>query len=135
LYAWQDDAQPLRLVEQTVTRDDPDPQALACYGLLARCWDAVPRREDLWLRFGPTVKAFNINFAALYGRLGEARARPSNLRLVEGRFRRLVSFQQQGNRLAILLLDALRPCHGVTDFVVHLGLRHAMGRAPGHEVP
>jgi 8-hydroxy-5-deazaflavin:NADPH oxidoreductase len=28
---------------------------------------------------GPTAKAFNINFASLYGRLGEARATPSNL--------------------------------------------------------
>ncbi|NLT67798.1 MAG: dinucleotide-binding protein [Acidobacteria bacterium] len=28
---------------------------------------------------GPTAKSFNINFAALYGRLKEARARPSNL--------------------------------------------------------
>jgi len=28
---------------------------------------------------GPTVKSFNINFASLYGRLGEARATPSNL--------------------------------------------------------
>src|SRR5918999_6299844 len=28
---------------------------------------------------GPTAKPFNINFAALYGRLGEARATPSNL--------------------------------------------------------
>ena len=28
---------------------------------------------------GPTAKAFNINFAALYGRLGEVRAAPSNL--------------------------------------------------------
>jgi predicted dinucleotide-binding enzyme len=28
---------------------------------------------------GPTAKAFNINFASLYGRLAEARARPSNL--------------------------------------------------------
>jgi predicted dinucleotide-binding enzyme len=28
---------------------------------------------------GPTAKSFNINFAALYDRLGEARARPSNL--------------------------------------------------------
>src|SRR5690242_12343355 len=28
---------------------------------------------------GPTAKAFNINFASLYGRLREARARPSNL--------------------------------------------------------
>ena len=27
--------QPLRLVEQTVAKDDPDPKALACYGLLA----------------------------------------------------------------------------------------------------
>jgi hypothetical protein len=28
---------------------------------------------------GPTAKAFNINFAALYGRLNETRSRPSNL--------------------------------------------------------
>jgi len=28
---------------------------------------------------GPTAKSFNINFASLYGRLREARARPSNL--------------------------------------------------------
>jgi predicted dinucleotide-binding enzyme len=28
---------------------------------------------------GPTAKSFNLNFAALYGRLGEARARPGNL--------------------------------------------------------
>jgi len=28
---------------------------------------------------GPTAKSFNINFASLYGRLGEARATPSNL--------------------------------------------------------
>src|SRR5919204_3996359 len=65
LYAWQDDAQPLRLLEQTVARDDPDPKALACYGLLARCWDAASRRsEDLWLRFvdGRPVSAVTIDF-------------------------------------------------------------------------
>jgi 8-hydroxy-5-deazaflavin:NADPH oxidoreductase len=28
---------------------------------------------------GPTAKSFNVNFATLYPRLGEARARPSNL--------------------------------------------------------
>jgi 8-hydroxy-5-deazaflavin:NADPH oxidoreductase len=28
---------------------------------------------------GPTAKSFNINFASLYGRLSEARAKPSNL--------------------------------------------------------
>jgi transposase len=65
LYAWQDDDHPLRLVEQTVAPDDPDPKALACYGLLARCWDAAQRRsEDLWLRFveGRPVSAGTIEF-------------------------------------------------------------------------
>jgi 8-hydroxy-5-deazaflavin:NADPH oxidoreductase len=28
---------------------------------------------------GPTAKSFNLNFAVLYGQLGDARARPSNL--------------------------------------------------------
>ena len=37
--AWAEADQPLRLVEQTVAKDDPDPKALACYGLLA-----APRR-------------------------------------------------------------------------------------------
>lgn len=32
LHTWTDE--PLRLIEQTVARDDPDPKALACYGLL-----------------------------------------------------------------------------------------------------
>ena len=36
---------------------------------------AEPRR----LRRGPNAKSFNVNFASLYGRLGEARVRPSNL--------------------------------------------------------
>jgi len=65
LYAWQEDDQPLRLIEQTVARDDPDPKALACYGLLARCWDtAGQRHEDLWLRFveGRPVSAVTIDF-------------------------------------------------------------------------
>ena len=39
LHAWAEAEQPLRLVEQTVAKDDPDPKALACYGLLA-----APRR-------------------------------------------------------------------------------------------
>ena len=67
LHAWQDDTHPLRLVEQTVARDDPDPQAVACYGLLARCWDQPEaRREELWLRFvdGRPVSAVTIDFLA-----------------------------------------------------------------------
>ena len=65
LHAWQEDAHPLPLIEQTLARDDPDPQALACYGLLARSWDAAQRRsEELWLRFvnGRPVSAVTIDF-------------------------------------------------------------------------
>jgi transposase len=65
LHAWQDDSHPLRLIEQAVARDDPDPKALACYGLLARCWEAAHcRSEDLWLRFveGRPVSAVTIDF-------------------------------------------------------------------------
>jgi hypothetical protein len=40
----------LRLVAPTVANDDPDPKALACYGLLARPGGETP--EALWLRFG-----------------------------------------------------------------------------------
>jgi hypothetical protein len=64
LHAWQDDTQPLRLVEPTVARDDPDPKAVACYGLLTRAWDAQgQRREDLWRRFvdGRPVSAVTID--------------------------------------------------------------------------
>ena len=34
LHAWAEPDQPLRLVEQTVAKDDPDPKALSCYGML-----------------------------------------------------------------------------------------------------
>ena len=44
--------QPLHLVEQTVAKNDPDPKALACYGLLVR--GTAPTGEPpeaMWLRF------------------------------------------------------------------------------------
>ncbi len=51
VHAWTAPKQPLRLVEQTVAKDDP--KAVACYGLLVRWWDDA--RDDptdaLWLRF------------------------------------------------------------------------------------
>src|SRR3954447_3046770 len=51
VYAWQEEDHPLRLLEQTVARDDPDPKAVACYGLLVRWWHTAQHRsEDLWLR-------------------------------------------------------------------------------------
>jgi len=67
LHAWQDDDRPLRLVEQAVARDDPDPKAIACDGLLARSWEADRRRaEALWLRVvdGRPVSAVTIDVLA-----------------------------------------------------------------------
>jgi hypothetical protein len=54
---------PLRLVEQTVAKDDPDPKALACYGLLVR---QVARAEQVWLRFvdGRPVSSVTTQFLA-----------------------------------------------------------------------
>jgi hypothetical protein len=65
LHAWAEAGQPVRLVEQTVAEGEP--QALACYGLLARWWDdpAAPG-EALWLRFvdGRPVSGVTTQFLA-----------------------------------------------------------------------
>ena len=66
LHAWcADDA--VRLVAQTVPRKDPDPKALACYGLLLRPHDAPDATaEQVWLRFvdGRPVSALTAQFLA-----------------------------------------------------------------------
>jgi transposase len=69
LHAWTEPDRPLRLVEQAVAKDDPDPKALACYGLLVRWWDAGPagpRHESMRLRFvdGRPVSAVTTRFLA-----------------------------------------------------------------------
>jgi len=64
LHAWTADA-PLRLVEQTVADDDPDPKALACYGLLLRPHSAAEAvAEEVWLRFvaGRPISAITTAF-------------------------------------------------------------------------
>jgi transposase len=64
LHAWTADA-PLRLVEQTVADDDPDPKALACYGLLLRPHSAAAAvAEEVWLRFvaGRPISAITTAF-------------------------------------------------------------------------
>ena len=63
LHSWADGA-PLRLVERAVAAADPDPKALACYGLLVRPGDAAP--EEVWLRFvdGRPVSALTAQFLA-----------------------------------------------------------------------
>lgn len=65
LHAWAKEGAPLQLVEQSVAKDDPDPKALSCYGLLARWQDRAPQdREAIWLRFidGRPVSELTVAF-------------------------------------------------------------------------
>jgi len=62
LHTWADQADgPLRLVEQDAPKADPDPKALACYGVLLR---QVGQQERVWLRFvdGRPVSAITEQF-------------------------------------------------------------------------
>ena len=45
LHSFSEEGEPLRLVEQTVEKDDPDPKAISCYGLY------TPELGRTWLRF------------------------------------------------------------------------------------
>lgn len=65
VHTWAEPDQPLRLVEQSVLKGDPDPKALACYGLLVRWWPTQESvQEEVWLRFvaGRPVSAITIAF-------------------------------------------------------------------------
>jgi len=60
-YTWEDaPSRGLHLESLTISKKDPDPKALACYGLL------LPLLDDLWLRFvqGRPVSAVTIEFLA-----------------------------------------------------------------------
>jgi hypothetical protein len=65
LRVWTEGDKPLRLVEQVKQKEDPDPKALACYGLLVR-WATQEQgsQEQAWLRFvdGRPVSAITIQF-------------------------------------------------------------------------
>lgn len=63
LSAWAEPHRPLRLVEHAVAKTDPEPKALACYGLLVRQADAA---ERFWLRIvdGRPVSAVTTEFLA-----------------------------------------------------------------------
>ena len=67
LHSWAAPDQPVRLVEQAIAKDDPEPKALARYGLLVRGVAPDGRRtEAAWLRFvaGRPVSARTIEFLA-----------------------------------------------------------------------
>jgi transposase len=64
LHTWTDPADgPLRLIEQATSKDDPEPKALACYGVLLR---QVGQPERVWLRFvdGHPVSTITEQFLA-----------------------------------------------------------------------
>jgi DDE superfamily endonuclease len=65
LQSWTEEDDVIHLVEQAVAKDDPDPKALACYGLLLRADPAVADAADqMWLRFvdGRPVSAVTIDY-------------------------------------------------------------------------
>ena len=58
LHSFSEEGEPLRLVEKSLGKDDPDPKAISCYGLY------VPELEKTWLRFvdGRPVSAITTRF-------------------------------------------------------------------------
>jgi DDE superfamily endonuclease len=65
LHAWTPAQQPLRFVEQTVPSPDPDPKALACYGVLVQERTTQGGSQDqVWLRFvtGRPMSAVTVEF-------------------------------------------------------------------------
>ncbi len=45
LSSFSEEGKPLRLIQQSVAKDDPEPKAISCYGLY------LPEIGDTWLRF------------------------------------------------------------------------------------
>ena len=45
LSSWAEEGEPLRLIQRSVAKDDPEPKAISCYGLY------LPELGDTWLRF------------------------------------------------------------------------------------
>lgn len=58
LHAWSGKDEPMRLVERSVAKDDPDPKAISRYGLF------VPELDRTWVRFvdGRPVSAITTQF-------------------------------------------------------------------------
>jgi hypothetical protein len=58
LNSWTDEGRPMRLVQKSVAKDDPDPKAISCYGLY------LPGLEETWLRFvdGRSVSSVTTQF-------------------------------------------------------------------------
>jgi transposase len=65
LHTWAAEGQALRLIEQVKEKNDPDPKALACYGMLVRRWlKDGQEQEKALLRFvdGRPISAISIQY-------------------------------------------------------------------------
>ena len=58
LSSFSEQGKPLRLVQQSLAKDDPDPKAISCYGLY------LPQLDQTWLRFvdGRPVSSITTQF-------------------------------------------------------------------------
>jgi hypothetical protein len=58
VHTFSEAGKPMRLVKQSVAKDDPDPKAISCYGLY------LPELDQTWLRFvdGRPVSAITTQF-------------------------------------------------------------------------
>jgi hypothetical protein len=58
LSSWAQEGKPLRLLQRSVAKDDPEPKAISCYGLY------LPQLEETWLRFvdGRPVSSITTQF-------------------------------------------------------------------------
>ena len=58
LSSFSEEGKPLRLIQQSVAKDDPEPKAISCYGLY------LPELDDTWLRFvdGRAVSSITTQF-------------------------------------------------------------------------
>lgn len=52
LHSWAEGDEFLKLIEQVHRKDDPDPKAIACYGLAVHWYEQRDvKHEEVWLRF------------------------------------------------------------------------------------
>ena len=67
LSAWAEEGKPLRLIQRSVAKDDPEPKAISCYGLY------LPEIDETWIRFVDGRPVTSITTRFLSWSLREAR--------------------------------------------------------------
>lgn len=60
MHSWAQEGRSLQLIEVEVDSNDPDPKALACFGI----WLPEPDLNEMWLRFvdGRPVSSITTQF-------------------------------------------------------------------------